>query len=672
MESALEQSLLYVEKLQSLSANKDVAAEPTDVAVYKASHNEVDKEDKEDKDWSMLVDDNNNTINDDDFDFFDESPKTATTQQTPITPFTPATPTVHYSFIDHSLDEYRLQPTNGIIPNGYQQLSFNRSIRLLNYSNDGKYAVEEGMHPTAGYPPLWYQNLSRPHLEKRRVDKEGKEDKDDKKGMKDSRRSFIKRRTPSPPSSDEELDDGPVVHSSDDEFEIEASQTLAPTPITLQSNGSRGSDMQLDSDTKGLSMETRLTLSQSRWTPLIFNSGSEYMSGGTSAKELIPPKLAVGYDDQVMHTAPIGIGYWEKAGFGAFGGRKDIAVVLSCAADADRRVVHECTKVLCDMYTLCNLGRTQVLDGDAFASEQVHDGHHVVKLQMTKTVEPSTHLLHANQAALANEVYLALDQANLNEVLKSRNNARALAFRIYEKILLPVQKHSSRSVSDDTNDITTNSITTTHNTTSMFEFPAFTIARNVIPREQISIGDDKASGFNNGRMLHIAYQRHEDDVLLTAVDEYAHFSDARVVSMRDQSLKQVVEGYIEVFRLQSSVNWSVRVVTSSEASPEDLQELSSTSLHCYTFDILHGQHSRARAEYGTEDGKPFCAFGIGGGRVIKIRNVALSSLDTAIMEPYIQSLHNLTHITKYKAHPAQKYHSPYHLHNLLSIFYSHW
>ena len=514
----------------------------------------------------MLVDDNNNTINDDDFDFFDESPKTATTQQTPITPFTPATPTVHYSFIDHSLDEYRLQPTNGIIPNGYQQLSFNRSIRLLNYSNDGKYAVEEGMHPTVGYPPLWYQNLSRPHLEKRRVDNQGKEGKQGKKGMKDSRRCFIKRRTPSPPSSDEEVDDGPVVHSSDDEFEIEASQALAPTPIALQSNGSRGSDVQLDSDTRGLSMETRLTLSQSRWTPLVFNSANEYVSGGTSTKDLIPPKLAVGYDDQVMHTAPIGIGYWEKAGFGAFGGRKDIAVVLSYTADTDRRLVHECTKVLCDIYTLCNLGRTQVLDGDAFESEQVLNGHHVVKMQFTKTIESSAHLLLANQAALANEAYLALDHANLNEVLKSRSNARALAFRIYEKIMLPVQKHSSRSISDDTNDITN---TTT--TTSMFEFPAFTIARNVIPREQISIGDDKASGFNNGRMLHIAYHRHEDDVLLTAVDEYAHFSDARVVKMREQTLRKVIEDYVEVFRLQSSVSWSVRIATSSEASPEDLQ-----------------------------------------------------------------------------------------------------
>lgn len=669
MQSALDESLAYVEKLQSLSVKNDSSAQPDSVPFYKASN------DDEDQDWSMLVDDNG-MINDDDFDFFDESPKTATTQQTPITPFTPATPTVHYSFVDHSLDDFRLQPTNGIIPNGYQQLAFNRSIRLFNYSNVGKYAVEEGMHSAASYPPLWYESLSRPHLEKR------------KKEAKESRRKFTKRnRSASPSSTEEDFDDGPVFHSSDEDFDIDTSQTVAPTPVTLQSNGSRGSEVVFESDTNGFSIETKLTLSECRWSTFENLPVHKYIPRDASSKDLITPKLALGYDDQVIHTVPAGVSYWEKAGFAPFGGRKDIMIVLSIntSTEMDTKLLHEFSETFCDIYNLCNLGRTRLIDADKFKKDDIPQDFHIVRLDIANTFQRSVHLSHATQAALANEVYQVLDEENLKDIVKSRDYARSIAIRTYEKISLPVQRWTSNN--HRRND-----------SVASFEFPAFTVARNTVPQEQIKISDDKSSAFNNARKLHIAYHCFDDSVLVVAVDEYAHFSDVQIVKRSERTTTETIDSYLKTFQLQASINWSVRVITSTHISDDEVEgecclthlintensaewrfTKSCEMLHSYTYDILEGRHSK-KAEYGKEDNASCCTIGIGENKVLKIKEIIStsitnntdSSLDNNIadFESYIQSLHNLTFITKYKAHLAQRFHLPIHLHKLLSIYQS--
>ncbi|TIB13961.1 hypothetical protein E3P92_00713 [Wallemia ichthyophaga] len=672
MQSALEESLKYVEKLQSLSVKQEVAEQPDSVPFYKASN-----KDDEDQDWSMLVDDNG-MINDDDFDFFDESPKTATTQQTPITPFTPATPTLNYSFIDHSLDNFSLQPTNSVIPNGFQRLAFNRPTRLVNYSNHGKYAVEEGMLPAASFPPLWYESLSRPHLEKRNKEK------------KDTRRKLIKRNpSASPSSTEEEFDDEPVYNSSDEEFQFDTNQ-FPSLPLKLHSNGSRGtrdsrgSDMVFESNTNEYSIEARLAISECRWSTLENLPARKYIPGDVSSKDLIPPKFALGYDDQVIHTAPVGISYWEKAGFAPFGGRKDIMIALSTntSTEIDTKLLHEFSQAFCDIYAFCNLGRTRIIDSEKLRKEIVPTGFYVVRLDIARNFQSSLHLSRATQAALADEVYQVLDEEKIKDIIKSRDCARSFAIRIYEKISLPVQKWTSGN--HESNEIAVN-----------FEFPAFTVARNVIPQEQIDITDDKSSAFNNARKLHIAYHCFEDTVLVAAIDEYAHFSDVQILRRSERTMGETIYSYWKTFELQSSIKWSLRLVTSPDISSDEVEggffisnfikvtdkytewglNKPDEMLHSYTYDILEGRHSK-KTEYGTEHDARYCTIGIGENRVLKVKEITSASTknnpdaslsNVADFESYIQSLHNLTFITKHKTHPAQRFHLPFHLHKLFSI-----
>lgn len=536
MQSALEESIKYVQKVQSLTINDENKAES--VPFYKAAN-------EDDQDWSMLVDDNA-IVNDDDFDFFDESPKTATTQQTPITPFTPATPSIHYSFVDHTLEEFQMQPTNGVIPNGYQQLAFNRAISLVNYSANGKYAVEEGVQSRASYPPHWYESLSRPHLTRRK--------KKEKEKEKDSRMTFTKvihdrSATPSS-SSDYEIDEDAFIHSSDDDFDIDTNLSVPPTPMTLHSNGSRLSEGAPEVVIQ-LSAEDRVILSDISWSSAPKGYNIKYAPQDITSQYLTQPKLALGYDSQVIHTLSHGLQYWEKAGFAPFGGKKNIAVSI----EGQRTALWEAfLGTFCDMYTLCNFGNVRFLNGQTALSDE-----HTVVFEITD-VDFSTHLPRARQADQEGHTFQLLSSQETREVISSRDAARGLAIQIYDRIKLVVQKWAPKSKH-------------LHQPVEAqsFDFPAFVIARSGMSRDQIAIAAGIASAFNYHRKLHIAYIHLSlNKLLIVSIDEYSHFHDVQLVDKVGRTSKQTVLEYFKAFELESSIKWSVRVITLSDIPNDEL------------------------------------------------------------------------------------------------------
>ncbi|TIC14759.1 hypothetical protein E3Q14_00707 [Wallemia mellicola] len=635
MQSALEESIKYVQKVQSLTINNESKAES--VPFYKATN-------EDDQDWSMLVDDNA-IVNDDDFDFFDESPKTATTQQTPITPFTPATPSIHYSFVDHTLEEFQMQPTNGVIPNGYQQLAFNRAISLVNYSANGKYAVEEGIQSRASYPPHWYESLSRPHLTRRKK----------KEKEKDSRMTFTKvihDRSATPSSSSEyEIDEDAFINSSDDDFDIDTNLSVPPTPMTLHSNGSRLSEGAPEIVIQ-LSDEDRVLLSNISWSSAPKGYNIKFTPQDITSQYLTQPKLALGYDNQVIHTLPHGMQYWEKAGFTPFGGKKNIAVSIEGQRTELREAFFDTFR---DMYTICNFGNVSVLHRQATLPDE-----HTVVFEITD-VDFSTHLPRARQASQEGHTFQLLSSQEIQEVISSRDAARGLAIRIYDRIKLIVQKWAPKSQQ-------------LHQSVEAqsFDFPAFVIARNGISRDQIAIAAGIASAFNYHRKLHIAYiHLSSNRLLIVSIDEYSHFHDVQLVDKVGRTSKQTILEYFKVFELETSIRWSVRVITPSAIPNDDeLGDWKATNaddldLHFYTFNTLEGKHDANKADYGWEDNLNYATINSGCNRVLKITNH--STTINHNFENYIQSLHNLSFITKYKKHPRNEDNLPYHLHKLLTI-----
>lgn len=554
METSLNESLNYVKLIESLNAKNDSNEFNDSITFYK------------DQDWSLLVDDNG-LVNDDDFDFFDESPKTSiTTQQTPITPYTPITPsTLTYSFIDNTLDEFKFQLNDDRVPNNYKHLNFNKSLKLFNYGGyNGKYSIyndddnkfSNNTFGSFSYPPQWYNSISKPHLESKK--------RSSSRNSKDSDVNFIKnkrkRRSPSlsSSSSDIEMEDLNICDdSTDDEYyELDFKSSFPPTPLTNHSQQSRNLDSEHNDNIRLTINDCKiLTDIKLPYRDVVVNSrqkaDSDYFK-----KCLSIPKFSLGFDDdKVIQTSPIGIEYWDKAGFMPFGGRKKITLIIKSDEN-----LGNFSEILKQSYLNFNLGTlsiiTNIKDDDIIKIK--NDDENIIIINTFNESLSDSLIKSKHYNNVFNAKYLVITMEDINDIMKSNKLLNRLLIKLYEMIDIKICRYLGNKPQQQS-----------------FYSPAFVISRSQNGKHNIKLnGDDNYHPLNHFRNLHITYHYNQlnKELIIVIIDEFGHFFDVRIETLSHDSNSIVIETVInfsKIYERKTSIKWFKRIIKVGEMSVDE-------------------------------------------------------------------------------------------------------